>query len=642
MKKLFQILALIVGIALATACSAGQLLPYPKFKATDSAGVPYSGGKLYTYQAGTSTAKYAYTDVNLSTVAANPIILDSSGEAAVYLKGKYKLVLKTSADVTVWTLDNVQGMGDWEEGKYYVDASETDQGVTGAGNSIAAHLSTIGSDNAILKLANSSGSATTSYTVSTAITIPANVKLEIEPGALLVKGSGSPTLTINGTLYSTLKQIFSGWVAGNIAFGAGSVTDIYPEWWGADPAGTADSTTAFDCAISAASASVSSGKVKTSRGSFKVGNLTAISSPVVIDLSESTLKPVATGIMFDINYNSALTNERVIIKNAKFQAGTANPANLVKVTSGSNVFLDNFNVSGLTLTHSAIWNLAAYGLTIKDSIFHTNTPTRAAIYLSRNSGGTQFSYKVTMDNIDISNNTGVGIKLEGGLVVGIKNSVIESCSGGGISIDVATPQTYLIGFSIDNTYFEGNTGFDISVTDDATYYVTGAVKNSIFVTPAGITGSSVLGASKWLFENNFASGGIQTVTVGDSGSSEILMKGNTGFATSGDTYKNEMGKVFSLSGTSAQSLNYPINSFSGGGAALALCSLNDSTGAATRTALYLLKFGYDGNNVTAALISKIDNGGSSGDQWTFGNSGVNLTVTCAVNTNYKVTLFPMR
>lgn len=247
-KTLISLLVLLFLAVSSVSCLAGQLLPYPKFKATDSAGVPYSGGKLYTYAAGTSTAKAAYTDVNLSTAAANPIVLDSSGEAAVYLKGKYKLILKTSADVTVWTLDNVQGMGDWEEGKYYADASETDQGATGSGNSIAAHLATIGSENATIVLANTSGSATTSYTVSTAITIPANVTLQVEPGALIVEGTGSPTVTFNGTLKTSviIGQIFSGWEAGDITFA--SITEVYADWW---YSGSGSYDTPFQCAVQA-------------------------------------------------------------------------------------------------------------------------------------------------------------------------------------------------------------------------------------------------------------------------------------------------------------------------------------------------------------------------------------------------------
>lgn len=86
-----------------------MLLSNPKFQAFDSNGDPLSGGLLYAYEAGTSTSKDTYSDYNFATANANPVVLDSRGEAMVYLKGNYKLVLKTSAGTTIWTMDNITG-----------------------------------------------------------------------------------------------------------------------------------------------------------------------------------------------------------------------------------------------------------------------------------------------------------------------------------------------------------------------------------------------------------------------------------------------------------------------------------------------------------------------------------------------------
>lgn len=86
------------------------LAPLGKFRALDANGNPLSGGKLYAYTAGTTTAKDTYTDVSGLFSNANPVILDASGFADIWLgTGAYKLVLKTSADVTLWTLDNFTG-----------------------------------------------------------------------------------------------------------------------------------------------------------------------------------------------------------------------------------------------------------------------------------------------------------------------------------------------------------------------------------------------------------------------------------------------------------------------------------------------------------------------------------------------------
>lgn len=66
-----------------------------------------SGGKVYTYAAGTSTLKDTWTDSAQTTLNANPVVLDSRGEAAIFWSGNYKVVLKDAAGATIWTMDNV-------------------------------------------------------------------------------------------------------------------------------------------------------------------------------------------------------------------------------------------------------------------------------------------------------------------------------------------------------------------------------------------------------------------------------------------------------------------------------------------------------------------------------------------------------
>ena len=80
-----------------------------------NSGVPLSGGKLYTYAAGTTTPQATYTSSSGSTNHTNPIILDSAGRVPggeIWLSAPpYKFVLNTSADVLIATWDNVSGAG---------------------------------------------------------------------------------------------------------------------------------------------------------------------------------------------------------------------------------------------------------------------------------------------------------------------------------------------------------------------------------------------------------------------------------------------------------------------------------------------------------------------------------------------------
>lgn len=84
------------------------VLTPPKVQFEDTNGAPLSGGKLYVYEAGTSTPKDTYTSAALTTTNDNPIVLNSSGEADVWLiEGElYKFVLKDADAATRWTADN--------------------------------------------------------------------------------------------------------------------------------------------------------------------------------------------------------------------------------------------------------------------------------------------------------------------------------------------------------------------------------------------------------------------------------------------------------------------------------------------------------------------------------------------------------
>jgi len=80
----------------------------------DNNGVPLSGGKIFSYFAGTTTPQVTYTSSNGAVAHTNPIILDSagrvpSGEIWNDFNALYKFILKTSTDVTIASFDNVGG-----------------------------------------------------------------------------------------------------------------------------------------------------------------------------------------------------------------------------------------------------------------------------------------------------------------------------------------------------------------------------------------------------------------------------------------------------------------------------------------------------------------------------------------------------
>ncbi len=99
--------------------------PYMQFFDTDGS-TPLSGGKVFIYQAGTSTKLTTYptaADAIAGTNAnTNPIILDSSGkpEVSIYVTQSYKMIVASSTDTDpptgtpIATIDNVVTLGQLE------------------------------------------------------------------------------------------------------------------------------------------------------------------------------------------------------------------------------------------------------------------------------------------------------------------------------------------------------------------------------------------------------------------------------------------------------------------------------------------------------------------------------------------------
>jgi hypothetical protein len=96
-----------------------------------------TGGKLYTYAAGTTTPQATFTSSSGNTNHTNPIILDSAGRVSggeIWVAAPpYKFVLNTSTDVLIATYDNVSGIG---------AASYQVQNFTGTGSQVIFTLGT--------------------------------------------------------------------------------------------------------------------------------------------------------------------------------------------------------------------------------------------------------------------------------------------------------------------------------------------------------------------------------------------------------------------------------------------------------------------------------------------------------------------
>ena len=109
----------------------------------DNNGVILSGGKIYTYAAGTTTPQATYTSAAGTTPHANPIVLDSAGRVPggeIWLTDSlvYKFVIETSTAILIGTYDNITGVN-----SNFVNYTVQEEVITATAGQTVFNLSTI-------------------------------------------------------------------------------------------------------------------------------------------------------------------------------------------------------------------------------------------------------------------------------------------------------------------------------------------------------------------------------------------------------------------------------------------------------------------------------------------------------------------
>lgn len=109
----------------------------------DNNGQPLSGGKIYTYAAGTTTPQATYTSAAGATPHSNPIVLDSAGRVPggeIWLTDGlvYKFVIETSTGILIGSYDNITGVN-----SNFVNYTVQEEVITATAGQTVFNLSTI-------------------------------------------------------------------------------------------------------------------------------------------------------------------------------------------------------------------------------------------------------------------------------------------------------------------------------------------------------------------------------------------------------------------------------------------------------------------------------------------------------------------
>lgn len=238
MRRFLAIAVFFLSAITATAQTVAlQPINFPVFRALDLNGQPLVGGQLFSYAAGTSTPLVTYTDSTGTQPNTNPVILDSTGSAKVFLgSAYYKFILKDQFGVTQWTVDNISGASAASSISLTPTGTQTvtqPAGTTLNVNNFNSNIYAQTGQNIGTLCTGFSGTVivTIPLNVTTTTTLPASCGIEVKDGGSF-NISSNQYLTIAGPFSAGLYQVFTG--NGAIYFfGGNGPKEVYPQWFGA-------------------------------------------------------------------------------------------------------------------------------------------------------------------------------------------------------------------------------------------------------------------------------------------------------------------------------------------------------------------------------------------------------------------------
>jgi hypothetical protein len=450
-------------------------------------GAVLTGGKIYTYAAGTTTPAVTYTSSNGLTAQPNPIVLDAAGRVPnsgeIWLTDgiNYKFVLKDSTDVLIATYDNISGIN-----SNFISFTNSQQIVTATAGQTVFNLSIsyqpgTNSLSVFVDGVNQYGpGAQYAYTEtsSTSVTFTNGLHVGAVVKFTTTQQQGAGAVNASQVTYNPAG---TGAVATNVQAKLRQYVSVKD--FGAVGDGTTNDTAAIQAAIDACLASGSALYVPS--GSYKltsqvnVALYTGVPGRGLIIYGEgwgSRFIIDHTGNGFSVTCSPSFGFYQSVFQDLYFTDGSASPSRIIYNNGAINTLVRDCIFHNATVTTGCVVNDNAYGLTLQGCIF-TNIVGTGAFYAQVASLST-YSFVNSIIDCDFSTVTN-GVTMQGCNAFLVSNTTFQECTIGFFA-NPQVNQTTAFNITFDTCWFERNTTYDIQLDSDANYWCEASIRNTQF------------------------------------------------------------------------------------------------------------------------------------------------------------------
>jgi hypothetical protein len=450
-------------------------------------GAVLTGGKLYTYAAGTTTPAVTFTSSQGLTAWTNPIVLDAagrvSGSGEIWLTDgiNYKFVLKDSNDVLIATYDNISGIN-----SNFVAYTNNQQIITATAGQTVFNLSIsyqpgTNSLSVFVDGVNQYGpGAQYAYTETDSDTVTfvsgLHVGAEVKFTSTQQQGAGA----VNASQV-TYDPAGTGAVATNVQAKLRQYVSVKD--FGAVGDGIVNDTAAIQAAINACLASGSALYVPV--GKYR---LTAqVNIPVYSNVFERGLIIYGegwasrfiidhAGTGFYVTCIPSFGTYQAEFRDLYFSTGTTSPDKIIHNLGGINTLIRDCKFRNATVGTGCVVNDNAYGLTLQGCVFWGVTGT--GVFYALVPDLSTYSYVNSIIDCEFSIVT-TGVEMQGCNAFLVSNTVFQECNVGFYANPVST-QVTAFNISFETCWFERNTTWDIQLDSDLNYWCEASIRNTQF------------------------------------------------------------------------------------------------------------------------------------------------------------------